>query len=113
MITEDINENGNSVPVYFIRPGGIISAWGGPLPAWIHTTCFYGTLGYYIYSNKIPFFIADGDKDINMAPVDLISNLTMACAMEAIEKKENGTSDVQVVNCSKTCVKGCTFNEIM
>merc|ERR1712156_157117 len=108
----DLEKEAN-VPVYFVRPGGIICAHKGPLPGWIHETCFYAQLAYYIYKGQLPFFIADKDNDINMAPVDYVSNLTMACVRESLEKREDGACDAHVVNGSKICIKGMTFDQIL
>lgn len=113
MIYEHIEETGGVVPVNFVRPGGIISSWGGPLPAWIHNTCFYGTLAYQIHEGKLPFFLADGNQDINMAPVDYVGNLTMASCLECLEKRENKQFKIDVANGSKIRVQGLNINYML
>jgi len=112
MIVDDIEANGSTIPVYFVRPGGIISALGGPLPGWLHDTCFYGQLGYYVYTGKIYMFLCNKECDINMAPVDLVSNLIMCCCLEASERRDNKSEEqyqVRVVNGSKPMIEGVTF----
>lgn len=112
MIYEDVEASGGAVPVYFVRPGGIISAARGPLPGWIHNTCFYGQLAYFIYQGKLPCFLADKNLDLNMAPVDYVGNLTMCCALEALEKREAEDFSVQVVNGSKILLHGINFDAL-
>jgi len=113
MILEDIEENGGRIPVHIVRPGGIISAHEGPLPGWMHDTCFYGQLSYFVYKGKIPFFLAKRDLDINMAPVDMVGNLTMACSLEALEKRKFRDFTVQVVNGSSIMLSGINFNSLI
>jgi len=113
MIFEDIEANGSDIPVHIVRPGGIIAAQGGPIPGWMHETCFYGQLAYFIYKGKIPFFRADRTCSINMGPVDLVCNLTMACCLECLEKRSSRTFDIQVVNASITEVEGVTFDSLL
>jgi len=110
MILEHIEETGGAVPVNFIRPGGIISAWEGPLKSWIHHTCFYGTLFYQVHEKKLPFFLADGNQDINMAPVDYVGNLTMASCLECLEKRDAKKFTVDVANGSKIRIQGLNIN---
>jgi len=112
MIVEDIEKNGSEIPVYFVRPGGIISTVGGPLTGWLHETCFYGQLGYYVYTGKIFMFLCNKDVDINMAPVDLVSNLILCCCLDAVKQRENSKTnsyEVRVVNGSKPMIEGVTF----
>jgi len=115
MILEDVEENGSQIPIYFVRPGGIISTLGGPLPNWMHGTCFYGQLGYYVYTGKILMFLCNKDVDCNMAPVDLVSNLIMCCCLDATEKREDPSIKqygCQVVNGSKPMIEGVSFGVI-
>jgi len=113
MIYEDIEKTGGSMPVHMVRPGGIISSFGGPLKGWMHETCFYGQLAYFVYKGKIPFFLAKRDNDINMAPVDLVGNLTMACCLECLEKRKQQDYSVQLVNGSSIMLKDMTFDRII
>jgi len=113
MIFEHQESGETSVPVAFIRPGGIISAQGGPLVGWVHKTCFYAQLGYFIYAGQLPFFLAKRDQDLNMAPVDLIGNSIMASLMDLREAKKNDNISVRVVNASTPCVDGVSFGLIL
>jgi len=113
MILEDIEKNGGEIPVAFVRPGGIICALNGPVPGWLHETCFYAQLGYFVYKGKVPFFLADRKNDINMAPVDVIGNLICATSLDLLEKRERKEFTAQVVNGSKCCVSGLTFDVIL
>jgi len=114
MILEDVESSqGGSIPVHIVRPGGIISALGGPVKGWMHETCFYGQLAYFIYKGKIPFFLAKRDNDINMAPVDLVGNLTMACCLECLEKRRRRDFSVQLVNGSSIMLEGMTFDRLV
>jgi len=108
LITEDIAKNGGQIPVQLVRPSGIAQANGGPHPVWIHDTCFFGQLCYYVYKKKVPVLLGDRYLDFNMAPVDLVGNLTMASALEVLEKRERKDFTAQVVNGSSIIVKGMT-----
>lgn len=110
MIQDHIKETGGIVPVNFLRPGGIISAWDGPERGWLHHTCFYGVLIYQIYEGMLPFFLADGNKDINMAPVDYVGNLTMCSCLDGLEKRKRKDFSVTVANGSKIRVEGLSLN---
>jgi len=110
MISEHIEETGGVVPVNFLRPGGIIGAWNGPLRGWIHNTCFYGTLIYQIHEGKLPFFLADGDKEVNMAPVDYVGNLCMASCLECLDKRDKNIITATVTNGSKIRIRGLSIN---
>jgi len=108
LIAEDIEKNGGQFPVHLLRPSGIAQADGGPHPAWIHDTCFFGQLCYFVYKKKVPVLLGDRYLDFNMAPVDIVGNLTMCCSLEALEKRQNRDFSCQVVNGSSIIVKGMT-----
>eukprot|EP00494_Astrolonche_serrata_P032734 UN33003 len=71
------------------------------------------TLAYFIYRGKIPFFLARRDTDINMAPVDLVGNLTMCSALDLIERRQKQITNVQVVNGSKILVNNVSFELLL
>jgi len=109
MIAEHIEITGGIVPVSSVRPGGINACFGGPLKGWMHSTCFYGQLGYLVYRRKVPIILGNQDNDVNMAPCDLVGNLTMCACLDILERKKETKIDIRVINGSICCVKGVSM----
>lgn len=109
MIAEHFAETGGVIPVSFVRPGGINASYQGPLKGWIHNTCFYGQLSYLMYRGKIPIMMGNPKNDVNMAPCDLVGNLTMCACLDLIKRRKENSNDVCVINGSLCCVKGISI----
>lgn len=113
MIAEHIEFTGGIVPVSSVRPGGINACFGGPLKGWLHPTCFYGQLAYMAYRGKVPMFLGNRDIDINMAPCDLVGNLTMCACLDILERKKHLKNDICVINGSVCCIKGVSTGDLV
>jgi len=109
MIAEHIEITGGIVPVSSVRPGGINACFGGPLKGWVHPTCFYGQLAHLVYRGKVPIILGNRNNDVNMAPCDLVGNLTMCACLDILERKKKFKADIRVINGSICCVKGVSI----
>merc|ERR1711976_348285 len=79
------------------------------LRGWVHPTCFYGQLAHLIYRGKVPIILGNQNNDVNMAPCDLVGNLTMCACLDILERRSHLKTDIQVINGSICCVKGVTM----
>jgi len=113
MIAEHIEITGGTVPVSSVRPGGINACFGGPLKGWVHSTCFYGQLLHLGYSGKVPIILGNRSNDVNMAPCDLVGNLTMCACLDILERKKQKKTDIRVINGSICCLKGVSIGDML
>ncbi|XP_049870323.1 fatty acyl-CoA reductase wat-like [Pectinophora gossypiella] len=92
------------LPICIVRPAIVISACREPSPGWIDKSCAFGPTGFILGAGIGIMHTCYCDEDIHLdlIPVDLVNNATIAAAHQTVVRRERGDSDIKIYTVTGT-----------
>ncbi|ONK72607.1 uncharacterized protein A4U43_C04F21170 [Asparagus officinalis] len=85
-----INSMRGDIPIVIVRPSIIESTFKEPFPGWIEGSRMMDPLVLYYGKGKIAGFVGDPNGVLDVVPVDMVVNATLAALAKHGQRMENG-----------------------
>ncbi|KAK4730750.1 hypothetical protein R3W88_023738 [Solanum pinnatisectum] len=104
-----INNMRDEIPILIIRPSGITSSYKEPFPGWIQGFRIIDPLVFFYRKGDLPALLADPDCLVDLVPVDMVVNTTMA-AMAKHGNLQN--PQLNVYHVASSSINPLSFSQI-